>query len=74
MTTAAEAILFAAQGVTVVDLDGVVESQTPYRVRCAGDDPDGTAAECVPLVAKPANAATVLVLQIGRHRYSFPKA
>ena len=70
MTNPLEALLLAQRPPTpVVDLRGVVESQTPYTVRCTGDDPDAPAAECVAVAAKATNGAAVLVLQIGRHRY-----
>lgn len=69
-----EKLLFGGRGPSTpptTDLDGVVTSASPYLVQCTGEDEAG---EVIPLMAKAAIGARVVILSVGRRRYAIPAA
>ena len=70
--TLERAITTALRGAAAVSyVDGVVESVTPYRVLCTGEDDP---VEVEPLVERGATGRRVAVFAVGAHRFALPFA
>ena len=70
--TLERAIAAGLRGAAAVSyVDGVVESVSPYRVLCTGED---EAVEVEPLVERGVAGRRVAVFAVGAHRFSLPFA